>query len=159
MLAYVFWHRPRAGAEAAAYETAQRAFHASLDVQSACFRLEALPFGDRGTAYEDWYLVESWAALGELNATAIDAAHRASHDAAAALSAEGWAAILALVNGPPTIPDGVDWLDELPNAFSLKWRENALEDEDATVWRRQMVLGPAPEFCLATGESAGRTRV
>lgn len=147
MLAYVFWHRPRAGVEAAAYEQAQRAFHASLGIESACFRLEALPFGDRGAAYEDWYLVEDWTALGELNTAAVDAGRRPSHDAAASLSTEGWAGVFALADGPAAIPTNTEWLDRPPN------------EEGVTVWRRQMVLGPAPEFCLATVGSVGRTRV
>lgn len=156
MLAYVFWHRPRAGADPAAYEEAQRAFHASLAVPSACFRIEALPFGDRGPAYEDWYLVEDWAGLGELNTVAVDAGHRPSHDAAASLSAEGWAGVLALVSGPAVIPAGIEWL---PATFSIHDMEKVTEVEGATVWQRQMVLGPAPEFCLATARSAGRTQV
>lgn len=147
MLAYVFWHRPRVGVEVDAYEQAQRGFHASLGVESACFRLEALPFGDRGAGYEDWYLVEDWTALGELNVAAVDAVRRADHDAAAALAGEGWAGVFALVNGPAAIPGGTEWGDKPPGS------------DAAAAWRRQMVLGPAPEFCLATPASAGRARI
>jgi hypothetical protein len=71
-LAYVFWHRPREDVDPAGYEDSLRAFHATLDLPSASFRLEALPFDERG-GYEDWYLVEDWARLGELNAAAVDA--------------------------------------------------------------------------------------
>ena len=61
MLAYVFWHLPAGGADVAAYEAAERSFQAALEVPSACFRVERLPFGEVG-GYEDWYLVEDWPA-------------------------------------------------------------------------------------------------
>jgi hypothetical protein len=54
--AYLFWHRPRPGVERDEYEEAQRQFHALLEVESACFRLERLPFAE-GPGYEDWQAV------------------------------------------------------------------------------------------------------
>lgn len=144
MLAYVFWHRP---AETAGYEDALRAFHSSLTNTSASFRLQSLPFGDRGPGYEDWYLVDDWSALGELNATAVDAAHKPPHDAAAHKAAAGWGGVYALVSGGPAEPpQSAHWSHEGPQASVL--------------WQRQMVLGPAPEYCAADGEpDAGRIRV
>ena len=50
--------------ERSTYEEAQRAFHASLESTSACFRVAELPFKRRESGYEDWYLVEDW--KGEL---------------------------------------------------------------------------------------------
>ena len=44
MLAYVFWHRPGPDVDPGHYEEAQREFHAALETESACFRLDALPF-------------------------------------------------------------------------------------------------------------------
>jgi hypothetical protein len=70
MLAYVFWHRPKPEVDVGAYEDAQHSFHALLEIRSASFRVAELPFGDRRSAYEDWYLVRDWADLGELNETA-----------------------------------------------------------------------------------------
>jgi hypothetical protein len=156
MLAYVFWHQPRPGVEQAAYEEAQRGFHGSLQVPSACFRIAELPFGDRGSAYEDWYLVESWGALGALNERAVDRLHAPHHNRAAAMAAEGWGAVYSLVKGSAAIPDGVEWADK-PRGENSAELIAALPHD--AVWRRQLVLGPAPELCAATTASAARTRI
>ncbi len=146
MLAYLFWHRPQGGVDAGEYEAAQRDFHARLESPSACFAVAEPPFGG-GPAYEDWYLVDGWAALGELNAAAVDARNRPGHDRAAALAGDGWGGIYALVRGAATIPDAVRWLEK-PRGRPLDF---VLADlgEEAVVWQRQLVLGPAPELCLA----------
>jgi hypothetical protein len=156
MLAYIFWHRPQQGVESAAYEEAQRAFHRSLAIDSACFRLGSLPFG-AGGGYEDWYLVEGWSGLGALNERAVDGRRRPSHDEAASLSAEGWGGVYALVRGAPRLPAGAGWLErprgEDPAGFI------ASLDADA-VWQRQLVLGPAPELCVvSTSPTPGRVGI
>jgi hypothetical protein len=148
VLAYVFWHRPRQGVGVEEYEDALRAFHTSLDgVPSAAFRVDALPFA-AGEGYEDWYLVESWAALGELNAMAVDKRHRPRHDSAAAGAGSGWGGVYGLVRGEAQPPAFARWVDKLP----------ATPDGTA-VWQRQLVLGPAPEFCVAAPGETGRRRV
>jgi hypothetical protein len=155
MLAYLFWHRPRPGADAGAYEEAQRTFHSQLGYESACFRLGELPF-DPGPGYEDWYLVESWRSLGELNEAAVDATRRPAHDRAAADAGAGWGGLYSLVRGPATIPEGVEWHDK-PRLIPT---ETFLADlPETTIWRRQLVLGPAPEFCVAAPKVASRKRI
>jgi hypothetical protein len=156
MLAYVFWHRPRRGADLAAYEDAQRAFHSSLETPSASFRVAELPFGDGGDGYEDWYLVEDWKGLGELNRTAVDPARLPAHDQAAAQSADGWGGVYSLVRGTASIPDGADWLHKPRGESSASFIASLPE---TTVWQRQMVLGPGPEFCAAVPASGGRERI
>jgi hypothetical protein len=155
VLAYVFWHRPRPGANAEEYERAQQAFHASLDTQSACFRIAELPF-DAKDGYEDWYLVEDWKGLGELNEAAVDPVRRPGHDRAAAAAAEGWGAVYALARGPASIPAGAEWREKPRGEASERFVASLPE---ATIWRRQLVLGPAPEFCIAVPGSADRLRV
>jgi hypothetical protein len=155
VLAYVFWHRPRAGVEIAAYEEAQRSFHASLEMTSASFRVAELPFGDGG-GYEDWYLVADWSGLGALNEAAVDGPRRAPHDRVAEMSVEGWGAVYSLLRGPAEIPDGARWREK-PRDRS--YEEFVATLPQATVWQRQMVLGPGPELCLASTESSGRERV
>lgn len=157
MLAYLFWHRPRPGVERAGYEQAQRDFHAALDITSACFRLQQLPFDApdgpppadapaESGGYEDWYLVADWTELGALNAAALDARRRARHDRAASLSGRGWGAVYAHVRGPAAIPGSARW-SEKPRGTSLE-RALASVPKAAPVWQRQLVLGPAPELCL-----------
>jgi hypothetical protein len=146
MLAYVFWHRPAEDVDREDYERRLRAFHATLDVPSACFRLHLLPWRHED-GYEDWYLVADWTALGDLNAAALAPVRRVEHDAAAEASAAGWGGVYRLVRGLPAPPAAVRWT-------------TAAEADAITVWQRQMVLGPAPEFCLAGGEAPhGRERV
>jgi hypothetical protein len=155
VLAYVFWHRPKADVDRDAYEAAQRAFHETIAVPSGCFRLDALPF-DQGGGYEDWYLVENWAELGALNEVATDSASRGGHDRAAELAADGWGAVYALAHGPTEIPIGVEWRDKERGRPSADFLDSL---PSVAVWRRQLVLGPAPEFCIATSETAGRTPI
>lgn len=164
MLAYVFWHRPRAGLAAAEYEAAQRSFHAALETPSACFRLTTLPFTDGlervgdapGDRYEDWYLVEDWAGLGRLNEAAVDAVRRADHDRAAAKAAAGWGAVYALQRGPAEIPAGAEWRDKPAGTSAAEFVDSL---PSGPVWRRQLVLGPAPEFCVTCAPSPDRAPV
>jgi hypothetical protein len=155
VLAYLFWHRPRRGAERDEYEAAQRSFHAALETESACFRLAELPFGG-GPGYEDWYLVDGWAGLGALNAAAVDARRRPEHDRAAALAAGGWGGVYSLVRGETAIPAGTEWRDKPRGQASGDFLAALPE---TAVWRRELVLGPAPEICLATTATAGRERL
>jgi len=156
VLAYVFWHRPRDGVGAAEYEARLRAFHDSLEDASASFRLHALPFGGGPPGYEDWYLIDDWPALGELNRRAVDAAHRPGHDAAAGLTAAGWGGVYELLRGAAEPPPGVRWVDKPPGEPYEDFVAGLGAD---TVWRRQLVLGPAPELCAVTPDATGRRRV
>lgn len=155
MLAYVFWHRPGDGVDSADYEQGLRAFHSELDCPSGSFRLEQLPFGTGG-GYEDWYLAEAWAALGQLNETAVDARRRTAHDRAAAGTARGWGGIYELIRGEPQIPAGTAWFDKPLGEPSEDFIASRPEE---TIWRRQMVLGPAPEFCAEVPPAPARVAI
>jgi hypothetical protein len=156
MLAYVFWHQPRPGVDVRTYENPQRSFHSSLETTSASFRLAELPFGDGERGYEDWYLVENWEGLGDLNRAAVDSTRRPGHDLAASQSADGWGAVYSSVRGPASIPDGADWHHK-PRGESSESFIASLAG--TAVWQRQMALGPGPEFCAATPASDGRERI
>jgi hypothetical protein len=177
VLAYLFWHRPRDPAEAADYESALVAFHRSLArsrpagvLASACYRIVEVPWLGPGPAYEDWYVLEDYAALGVLNAAAVGRGHRSSHDAAARRSDTGAGALYALLEGEAGA-------EALAQATLAVWVERpqevhreALHAELATMlgdgmerwrgslWRRQLVLGPAPEYCLVGQEAPSGTR-
>lgn len=155
MLAYLFWHRPKADVDATSYEDAQRTFHAAIKVPSASFKIGQLPFANGG-GYEDWYLVEDWADIGELNDAAVDAVRASSHNRAATLAADGWGGIYLLQRGASQIPDGVEWFDK-PRGEPSDGFIAALPH--TSVWRRQLVLGPAPEFCGSVPGSPERQRL
>ena len=151
MLAYVFFHRPASGVETRAYEAALRRFHSSLAgapppgfIGSTTYRV--------GGGYSDWYLVESSAALDSLNEAAVNSARVADHDAVAHISADGAGKLLALISGEARTEPGFEIRFSKPAGMSypefyerLKpWTDRA----EVTLWRRMMVLGPPPEFCL-----------
>jgi hypothetical protein len=152
MLAYLFWHRPGGTEDRERYEQRLIEFHESLRgavAESAAFRLERLPFA-AGGGYEDWYLIDDWPDLGELNRAAVSGKRRAPHDAAARLAAEGWGGVYRLVRGTSAVPDGVRWTSKRPGESYESFLDRERTD---VVWQRQLVLGPAPEFCL-TGEGS-----
>ena len=188
-LAYVFWHQPGAPVATGAYEDALRAFHVALDstpipgfLGSRIGRVPDLPWLPSG-GYEDWYYVESFAALGELNTAAVDAAHRGAHQAAAGLSGHGAGGLYRLVSGDmggpyrrvggdlgasdpagaaraEGAPDGRGTADALglvhvwfsqPAGVSLAELQRGFAGQGA-LWQRQLVLGPAPEYCQVGGK-------
>jgi hypothetical protein len=185
VLAYLFWHRPLESCDVAAYEQALIAFHRSLHRAppvglggSAVFRVAQLPFlgepaaasGEPAVAtpgYEDWYLVEDYAALGVLNGAAVGRGHRTAHDEAARRVAAGTGGLYALVEGERCEGGQRPGLESIGDATLAVWvarpsgsRQRMLGEllgdgmdrRHASLWRRQLVLGPAPEFCLLASE-------
>ena len=141
MLAYLFWHRPAESVDADRYEQRLRSFHERLYADP--------PAGFRGSAafrvddgYEDWYLIDDWTALGVLNDAAIDARHAPDHDAVAGLAAGGAGAVYRHITGDLGLADGgrADWSHKRP--------DTGPDPAEEALWQRQLVLGPAPEFCL-----------
>lgn len=105
MLAYVFVHRPAAAADRREYLTRLRSFHDALAAapsrglrRSWVWQVETGPLGE---AFEDWHLVENWAALGALNQAAVTGPRKAPHDEVAPRAAEGVGAIYGLMHGEP----------------------------------------------------------
>ena len=176
MLAYVFWHRPREGESAEAYEPLVRAFHSSLSrsapagmLASASYRVADLPWFD-SPAYEDWYLLEDYAALGVLNEAAVGRGHRTSHDEVARRSGPGAGALYALLEGAPgaealaaaTLAIWVERPAQRPaDALRAELAEllgDGLKPASGSVWQRQLVLGPAPEYCVIGAEAPSGVR-
>jgi hypothetical protein len=151
MLAYVFWHWPSPGVDAAAYAARLDTFQRALgpDTPSRTFALDRAPWDGppAGPVYEDWYLVEDWGALGALNERAVHGAPLGPHDAVAALAADGAGGVYRLVRPGTALAEAraVFWHHKprgVPSeAFAAGLGAGA-------VWQRQMVLGPAPEFGL-----------
>jgi hypothetical protein len=166
MLAYLFWHRPRAEADKAAYEKRLVEFHDRLSrsappgfVAAGSFAIGAVPWLGGHAGYEDWCLLEGTWAMDPLNAAAISGAVQSPHDSVAALMDQGHGGLYTMIWGDPILP-GDSTITWLTRPRGIQWR-TALEPvrsriPQAQFWRRQMVLGPAPEFAISTegGEPA-----
>lgn len=160
MLAYVFWHWKRAEITAQEYATRQRAFHAALASAPPAGFLgsfsvsitQASWAADGGDAYEDWYLVQDFGSLGQLNAAAVSASRMMPHNAAAAAAAGGVGGLYGLQRGAVLRhpgyaqwfgkPDGMSYNDLFAQLAPV------VDQVQGALWMRQMVLGPAREFCL-----------
>jgi hypothetical protein len=162
VLAYVFWHRPAPGVDIAEYEGALAGFHAALAdspphgfVHSFCHRFESVPWlGAGGPGYEDWYLAEGWTAVGQLESGAVSGPRRGPHDRAAFASGEGAGAVYGLAAGEaPALASGARTWFAKPDESAYHELDlllaPALEGGETALWRRRLVLGPAPEHCLA----------
>lgn len=160
MLAYVFWHWPNANA-AREYEDLQRAFHSALRqaspagfVRSYVFRVDGqAPWLGGAPAYADWYLVEDSAALDPLNVAAVSGICEASHAAVAHAMAAGAGGLFSLRG--ESVPDlaasrNVTFLTKPRDLPYADFYPTVPAVAGATLWRRTMVLGPAPEFALLT---------
>jgi hypothetical protein len=170
MLAYLFWHRPAGAVAVQDYEAAAERFHASLAahrpggfIASACLRAAELDWlAGGGPGYEDWYLVEDYAALGVLNEAAVGHGHLTAHDAAARLAADGTGGLYRLLEGGADLA-GValaTWITPTRGAHVVAIEEflgDGMDPEHASLWRRALTLGPAPEYCLLTKAAAEGT--
>jgi hypothetical protein len=179
VLAYLFWHRPLDPAGVEAYEQAQLAFHRSLARSrpmgmcgSASFRVPEIPWlgsppggTDQPDApvlgYEDWYLVEDYTALGVLNEAAVGRGHRTPHDDAARRFGGGAGGLYGLIEGERSdllsaTASLAVWVHRPPGSERRPLGEmlgDGMDPSRASLWRRQLVFGPAPEFCLLAGEA------
>lgn len=165
MLAYIFWHWPRHDVASEVYEARQQAFHLALAAQapaglvtSRVWRVTPTLWTSGAVAYKDWYLLADSAALDTLNAAAVSAPLRETHDAAASLAGGGVAALYTPV-GPragqaPTLDSAVAQWFSKPEGVSYSALYRQLAPRLPHLWQRMMVLGPSPEFLLLDGDPA-----
>jgi hypothetical protein len=151
MLAYVFWHWP--AGEPAGYVEALGAFHRALAAApppgyrgSRVLAVDGAPWLPVEQAFEDWYFVEDFAALGALNEAAVSGTRLAPHDAAARRAAGGTAGLYRLRSGTLGAAARASWFGK-PSGMSYAELFARIPDA-GELWQRQMVLGPAPEMCL-----------
>jgi hypothetical protein len=161
MLAYLLWHWPLPDTDVAAYEQAMIDFHRSLAaaqpagfLESTGFRSSGVPWAaSGGPTYEDWYLLEGSAAMDILNDLAVSGDSKIHHDTAAGAVEAASAGLYTLRVGSADLAAAraCAWLAK-PRGMTYQNFFASIEPwtsaGDVAVLRRQMVLGPTPEFCL-----------
>ncbi len=159
MLAYVFWHWPAPGVELARYTEALVDFHRALASApppglrgSRVFEVELAPWLPAAHAWEDWYLLDDFTALGALNDAAVAGARRGPHDAAARLAGGGHGGVYRLL--VPSRGPASDWTTWCSKPPGVPYPAFLATLPPAETWQRQLVLGPAPEFCLIGTDAA-----
>jgi hypothetical protein len=171
MLAYLSWHRPAAGVRREAYEQALERFHRSLAHRppsgfrgSAALRLGELPWlspvpGAEADApgYEDWYLLDDWAAVGVLEEAAVARGHETAHHAIAARAGAATSSVYRLIEGSPRPSAAATavWVTHEPGHdldSPAALLGDGMDPASDGLWRRCLGLGPAPEYCLLAAE-------
>ncbi len=157
MLAYVFWHVPRAAAAAREYESAHRRFHEVLRAAGIpgllgvrAYRMDGIPWLGGQAGYEDWHLLEDSSCLDRLDRAAVSEGRQEPHDRIAALAGSGTAGLYSLRAGTVIDPAVAYWMSK-PAGMSYAAFGTTLGPLVASgcaLWGRRMTLGPTPEFCL-----------
>ncbi|MDJ0934642.1 MAG: hypothetical protein QNI93_04525 [Kiloniellales bacterium] len=159
MTAYLFWHRPFSDVAQDAYEAALVDFHRALVARgcpgfegSASYRISATPWLGGRAGYEDWNFVESSAGLDPLNQAAVAPEMWDVHAGISGNTEVGHGGIYYHILGEadPRVLTRTAWLTRPRGIrYEAPLREIVAQVESpVSVWRKQMVLGPAPEFAL-----------
>jgi hypothetical protein len=162
MLAYVFWHWRFPTVEETAYERRIVEFQEALRTQrprgfqySVVLKVGLAPWVGRDEdVYEEWYVVENSAALDALNEAAVSGACKEPHNQVAKDAAGGAGGLYRLRAGEAGLTTArvALWFAK-PAGMSYETLYGMLQAEvvrapaGGSMWQRQMVLGPAPEFC------------
>ena len=171
MLAYLLWHRPADGVDRAEYERAATAFHHSLAHNppagfrgSVVYHAQTEPGSAQGgsdgvrSGYEDWYLVEDFAALGVLNEAAVGRGHRTPHDGVARRLGAAAGGLYGVLEGNITLASErvAVWVDRPRGAKAPTFAGllgDGMDPQQSGLLRRALVLGPAPEYCVLGDEA------
>jgi hypothetical protein len=95
-----------------------------------------------------------------LNEAAVGHGHRSAHEQAARAFGDGAGGLYGLLEGEPdgaaraTASPAV-WVGRSPESPHRALGDllgDGIDPRRASLWQRQLMLGPAPEFCLLAGE-------
>ncbi|HTU79042.1 MAG TPA: hypothetical protein VMF09_09815 [Solirubrobacteraceae bacterium] len=110
-----------------------------------------------GPDYEDWYLLDDWAAVGVLEEAAVAHGHVSLHDRVAARAEVATGAVYRLVEGHARLGEArvAIWVARArghgrPSLAALLG--DGMDPACGCLWRRCLGLGPAPEYCLLAAE-------
>ncbi|HET7784349.1 MAG TPA: hypothetical protein VFL36_00110 [Myxococcales bacterium] len=153
MLAYTFWHWPRE--DASEYERHLAEFFQVMEEDKPLGYLGGLTLRHGaapwlpGPAFLDWYRLGSFADLGTLNEGAVSGSRRAAHDDVAHMAKGGAGGVYELQQGPADFHDArvAHWFGK-PEGMRYAELFGELAGVAGSLWMRQMVLGPSPEFVL-----------
>ena len=166
MIAYIFWHTPRAGVDEAVYVAKLVRFQEELEQlgtgasglarDPAAYRVDPVPWfpvlGDVGnrSVYVDVYVMESTAQMELLNVAAVNGTMVEPHAEIAALYGSGAGSLYRVRAGDVVAAAHSYWFSK-PAGMSYAELDAALAGlitAGVALLRRMMVLGPSPEFCL-----------
>jgi len=161
MLAYVFWHWPQSSIDRTVYESDLLQFHQTLAANKpAGFRFSVVysMVGARWlptttSVYEEWYLLDDSAAMDRINYAAVNGPCEEPHNRVARNADGGVGGLYRLRLGQENLikDKHATWLSKPPgmsySAFDAKI-QSVISNQAATLWARQMTLGPTTEFCL-----------
>jgi hypothetical protein len=168
MLAYVFWHRRKEEVPENEYEEKIIRYQRSINESklagfegSVVLRIDKAPwFSKNSEGYEDWYPVEGSEILDRLNDFAVTNGRKSPHDDLAHLATDFRGGLYQLRMGPLRSASGryATWFSKPAGTAYEKFYDDIAgyvgTDGARTLWRRQMTLGPTPEFCIIGGEVA-----
>ncbi len=163
-VAYVFWHVPGPGVDEEVYVAGLEQFHLALvDANipgfhgSTTWGLPEPSWLPRPWVYEDWYVLEGFAVIEDLNVAAVSGSREACHDELATAVDESTGGLYGLRWGELIVSSACSshWFARPAGRGSGAFIQSIvapLDPVNSCLWQRQLALGPAPEFCLLLGE-------
>lgn len=161
VLGYVFWHRPLPGRPVKGYERKLASFLSSIAahgpdglVDALSFRIGSRPWSrSPSMGYEDWYLVKDFRALGILNDMAVASPNKTPHDDIARDATGGAGGVYGMLGGDLPLREArfATWVSKPTRTTYQSFFEDLarlVANRRTDLWRRQMVLGRASEFCV-----------
>ena len=162
MIGYVFWHQKVDSVTSSIYENGLKNFHSNLAnagirgyLGSISFRVEgAYWVGAKKTGYEDWYYLTDSGVIDILNHGDSFGKMMAIHNNGASLATGMHAGLYQLKSSSAKHREStwVVWFSK-PGGMSdedfNRLISSTVHPNNIDFWKRQMVLGPTPEFCIA----------